>query len=203
MTAPIAGYLPVFFRNAIYIACGRIMRSPIAISIWEVGPTTIPILKICKPSVSTLIVLSKWYEKTRYNGEEQKNKQYIEKKIFTNIIEILTCSCWMYESIALGDLFKNESERLMQYRLVKISDTMQSLLNITYLYAHRTQQEVLVPGSTLRKPSLRLLIKCESDYGQPFYTDWLSAKILADVYTNEYPSNLKNFYKLYKDLWRE
>jgi len=77
----------------------------------------------------------------------------------------------MYESIALGDLFKNESERLMQYRLVKISDTMQSLLNITYLYAHRTQQEVLVPGSTLRKPSLRLLIKCESYYGQPFYTD--------------------------------
>jgi len=24
--------------------------------------------------------------------EEQKNKQYIEKEIFTNIIEILTCS---------------------------------------------------------------------------------------------------------------
>ena len=44
--------------------------------------------------MSTLIVLLKWYEKTRCNGEEQKIEQYIEKKksLQTNIIKILTCS---------------------------------------------------------------------------------------------------------------
>jgi len=59
--------------------------------------------KICKPSISTLIVLSKWCEKKRYNGEEQKNKQYIQKKIFTNKYNwntYLLDLCWTYESIA-------------------------------------------------------------------------------------------------------
>ena len=103
MTAPIAGYVPVFRRTP--RNSGRMIRlpqvSPIAISIWGIGPTTILIFK--NLSISTLIILSKWYEKKRCNGEEQKNKQYIQKKIFTNKYNwntYLLDLCWTYESIA-------------------------------------------------------------------------------------------------------